>query len=155
MHNKGDILRLLSNELAAVAEFTALLQQEQQALVTGVVEGFESLATAKLGIADRLNALSNAREQSLRRAGLPEGRQGMDAWLATQQASARSDWQSLLNTAAEARRLNELNGKLIAERLSNNQQALSILTAATNRAALYGPDGQTHVSGAGRKLGSA
>lgn len=146
---------LLADELAAIAKFIALLQQEQQALIAGAQEGYESLATAKLGIADRLNALSAARDQALRQAGLPLGRPGMDTWIAAQPASVRSAWQSLLTTATEARRLNELNGKIIAERLSNNQQALAILTTATNRASLYGPDGQTHVSGSGRKLGSA
>ncbi|QDX81371.1 hypothetical protein B9N43_09020 [Denitratisoma sp. DHT3] len=160
MIDSAEVSRLIGDELATLGKFIDLLQEEQGKLVAGELEGFEALAASKLAAADRLNGLSTSRDRLLCNAGYPAGREGVEAWLAgppnpPSAAESRGAWESLLALAAEARRLNELNGKLIAERLSHNQQALSILTTATNRASLYGPDGQTRVSGGGRKLGSA
>jgi flagella synthesis protein FlgN len=80
----------------------------------------------------------------------------MAAWLtAAADPAAQAAWSALLQLAGQARDLNALNGKLIAERLRHNQQALAILLAAGDQAALYGPDGQTRLAGSGRPLGSA
>lgn len=77
----------------------------------------------------------------------------MAAWLGGEEA-ARDTWQALLALAARARALNETNGRLIAERLAHNRQALAVLLAAADQAALYGPDGQPRPLGGGRSLGS-
>lgn len=153
-----DFQAALEGELAALAGFLDLLREEQQALVTGKVDGLEALAQAKLKMADRLNSLTTQREQRLVAIGLAPGRNGMGALLAAHPESKdlQARWSAILASAAEAKNLNEINGKLIADRLGNNQQALSILTAATHRAStVYGRDGQTQVSAPGRVLGSA
>jgi flagella synthesis protein FlgN len=80
----------------------------------------------------------------------------MEAWLGGQDgAGSRDAWNRLRALAAEARSLNDTNGRLIGIHLENNQQALAVLLSAANQAATYGPDGQQKPGGGGRSLGSA
>lgn len=83
----------------------------------------------------------------------------METWLATLTGagakSLRGTWQSMLAAAAKAKAENEINGKLIAARLQQNQQALGVLLGESGDATTYGADGQRS-SGSGRRtLGSA
>jgi hypothetical protein len=50
---------------------------------------------------------------------------------------------------------NEINGKLIATRLQQNQQALGGLLGESGEAATYGADGQRSSGASRRTLGSA
>jgi len=128
-------------------------------LVSGKADDLALLIDKKSALATRLGGCAQSREAALASLNLPAGRLGMDAWLATNPADGSSHklWRELLPLAAEARSLNELNGKLIGTHLQHNQQALAALMAATERAMTYGPDGQTSVrpGGSGRILGSA
>lgn len=157
MQQPGQLSRLLAEELPLVRQFVALLTQEQTLLVANQTDELPALAEQKSRLAERLAALAAARDATLSAVGAPTGKAGMDAWSKSRlaPASAAADWSALLTLAAEARALNTLNGELIFERLQKNRQALQILTAATERAALYGPDGQTKISTGGRILGSA
>ncbi|MEZ5616479.1 MAG: flagellar protein FlgN [Rhodocyclaceae bacterium] len=148
--------QLLLEEVAQLRGFLALLEQEQLALAAGDVERVLPLAEEKNGLFGRLAQLGDARGKALAALGLSPDRQGIEGWLARhpEQAGARREWQELLLLAAQAHALNQTNGKLIAERLAHNQQALSTLMAAANQAALYGPDGQARPVGSGRSLGS-
>ena len=147
---------LLAEEAAQLRSFLVLLEQEQQALVGGDVERLLPLATEKNALCARLAQLGEARGKALLAAGLAAERQGMEAWLGrhAELGGARRDWQELLVLAEKAGALNQTNGKLIATRLAHNQQALSTLMAAADKAALYGPDGQARPLGGGRSLGS-
>lgn len=149
---------ILAGELVALRAFVALLKTEQTALVDGNTDGLNALIDEKSALATRLTEAAQCREAALAAAQLPPARAGMEAWLATLPATdaARRDWPELLSLAAEARSLNELNGRLIGTRLQGNQQALAALMSATERAMTYGPDGQTAArAGGGRVLGSA
>ena len=64
-------------------------------------------------------------------------------------------WDEVLELARSARAPNEINGKLILERMAHNQAALSVLLAAADQAPLYDADGHTRTVGGGRILGSA
>ena len=81
----------------------------------------------------------------------------MKAWRAIGNISAKTqnDLATVIELAKEARRLNDLNSKLVFDRMQHNQLALNVLLSAAKQSALYGPDGQTHVGPAGRTLGSA
>ena len=151
------IAATLADELAALREFVALLKLEQATLVEGKADSLTALVDKKSALATRLTDCSQRREAALASLKLPSGRAGMEAWLATAvDGAARGNWQELLPLAAEAKSLNELNGKLIGTRLQHNQQALAALMGATERAMTYGPDGQTQARpGGGRSLGSA
>jgi flagella synthesis protein FlgN len=153
---QGDIAGLLSQELRALESFIALLGREQALLAAGTGEGLTALAADKSQAALELGQLAAARDQELARMHLPTGRAGMDAWTLTDAGTAsQAKWDRLLALAAEARALNESNGRVIALQLKHNQQALAVLMAAADQTATYGPDGQPRPGAGGRSLGSA
>ncbi len=150
-----NIAALLSQELAALRSFIELLRQEQSLLVSGTSDGLVALATGKSQAALELGRLAAARDEALARIHFPAGRAGMDAWIITDSGSPSSrKWDELLDLAAEARALNEANGKLIGLHLQHNQRALSALSAAVDQTATYGPDGQSMPGVGGRSFGS-
>jgi flagella synthesis protein FlgN len=147
---------LLDQELRTLESFLVLLQQEQTLLETVAIEPLGALAEQKSALTTELARLTDAREAAISRGGFGPGKDGMNAWCETADGNAsRGNWQRLRELAAEARALNELNGKLIATRLQHNQKALAVLMAAADRAATYGPDGQQRTGSSGRSLGSA
>lgn len=147
---------LLIEEAAQLRDFLDLLEQEQKALAVGDIERLLPLASRKTELFGRLAQLGEARSRALAAAGLAADRKGMESWLERhpELGGAKREWQAFLVLAEKARSLNQTNGKLIATRLANNQQALSTLMAAANQAELYGPDGQAKPLGGGRSLGS-
>lgn len=154
-HQSLALARLLEEEAAALGDFLDLLQKEQEALVRGDAEALLPLAEDKNRHFARLAQLAEGRNQALARLGLPADRPGMEAWLAgTGEPTARRRWQEMLERLVRARELNRTNGILIVTRLQHNQQALQVLLAAADQAALYGPDGQARPLGGGRHLGS-
>jgi flagella synthesis protein FlgN len=147
-------MNLMAEEISAVRLFVSVLEDEQQILAGGDIDRLLPLAEKKSQLASRLSEIAERRQQALTAAGSTPAT--MAAWLATNtDSAAHSGWKTLLELAANARELNILNGKLIAERMGHNQQALAILLQARDKAALYGPDGQTRFGGSGRPLGSA
>jgi flagellar biosynthesis protein FlgN len=152
----GEVAGLLSQELVALQSFIELLRREQELLASGATDGLTNLAAAKSAAALELGRLAAARDAELARCHLPTGRAGMDAWTLTNAGvPSQSNWDQLLRFAAEARALNEANGKMIALQLQHNQQALSVLMAAADQTSTYGPDGQPRAGTGGRSLGSA
>jgi len=147
----------LKHELAALGDFAAVLQQEQQALVAGDIDKLVPIVEDKTRLAASLNRFAEQRQRLIKAAGLPNDRKGLEAWLAGQplKAQDRADWKKLLALTAEAQSLNDSNGKLIAMRIQHNQQALNVLLSAANQTTLYGPDGQTKPSGGGHLFGKA
>lgn len=149
---------LLDEETREVETFVNLLRQEQALLsAAGKGDALLPLVERKSELTARLQALSDRREQLLKAAGMGTGRAGMDAWLS---AAPRNDashgrWPALLAQAAEARQLNQTNGKLIGMHWQHNQAALTTLMSAANRAMTYGPDGQQTTGGGSRSFGSA
>ena len=150
---------LLNEEVREVDALVALLRQEQELLaIAGSGDALIPLVERKTGYIVRLKTLSDRREQMLRAAGYGAGRAGMEAWLGgvARNDTARPLWQKLLALAADARQLNDTNGKLIALHWQHNQAALATLMSAANRATTYGPDGQQNGGGrGGRSFGSA
>lgn len=152
----GELAGLLSQELGTLQSFVELLRREQMLLAGGTTDGLTDLAAEKSTAALELGRLAMARDKELARIQLPSGRAGMDAWTLTDAgAPSQGNWDRLLLLAAEARALNESNGKMIALQLQHNQQALSVLMAAADQTSTYGPDGQPRAGPGGRSLGSA
>lgn len=153
-----ELAAALRDEQAVLSQFVNILQQEQAALTLGDVEQLNALVSDKTRLATRLAACADERHRLLAALHLPADRSGMSQWLAGPEVAATElgqTWNTLLSLASQAQALNATNGILIANRLQHNQQALNALLAASNQAALYGPDGQTHTQGKGRSLGSA
>ena len=148
---------LLESEAREAAAFIELLKNEQALLVTGNVDGLLPLVEQKVGFADRLGALADAREKIVNESGAGSGRAGMETYLSRQPGdkSQRASWERLLALASEAEAMNQTNGKLIRIHLQHNQQAMATLMEAANQATTYGPDGHQRPPGSGRFLGSA
>jgi flagella synthesis protein FlgN len=157
MNSANSPVARLQEEVSVLGEFVNILHREQQALVAANAEVLLPLTTEKNTAANRLAGLANQRSLALAACGLPANGIGMSQWLKKHPIKeATSLWAEFLTLAQEARTINELNGKLIQDRMSHNQKALIALTAASENAAIYGPDGQTRFTpGSGRSLGSA
>lgn len=150
------LAELLAQELGLLHSFVTLLRHEQSLLVDGKADTLADVAEEKSGLSGQLATRATAREEELARRGYAAGRAGMDDWIKSADGTtSRRRWQQLLQLAADARALNETNGKLIAVHLQANQQALNTLMAAVDQAATYGPDGQQRAGAGGRSLGSA
>lgn len=151
----ASLASLLASELQVLESFVVLLEREQELLAGGATELLTALSAEKSGTARELSRLAAERDGELSRLGHAPGRDGMEAWTGAAGSNSRDNWLRLLDLAAQARALNEANGKLIGLQLQHNQQALNILMSAVDQAVTYGPDGQQKPGGGGRSLGSA
>ena len=157
--DRGNIQRFVADlqaERLAFHEFIELLRTEQETLLKGDIDRLAALAQLKSDRLVQLAQLAEKRNSHLRTNSLSPDAHGMEQWLqanATTAPSARDEWNRLLDLARTAQQINQSNGTMIQQRLSNNQQALAVLQATANHASLYGPDGQTRTAGTGRPLG--
>ena len=151
------LVALLAEEVRAVEEFSALLKQEEAALVEANLDPLLALAERKGEFTARLNQLVEQRHTILKTGGFPAGKDGMAKWIAAldKNGQAAKLWTRLLALASEASTQNGINGKLITLHFQHNQRALTALMSAANMATTYGADGQQKTGGSGRLLGSA
>lgn len=147
--------QVLNEEIALLRRFLSLLENEQQALISGANEGLAKLAQDKSELSLQLDQLDRALASEQASGGYPPGSEGVQAWLAEAPPQQQKVWAAFLELATAAKSTNELNGRIITERLSGNQQAIQALMAAANKPATYGPKGQAFPIGGGRTLGSA
>lgn len=147
--------QILNEETALLRRFLTLLESEQQALVSGVNEGLAKFAQDKSELSLQLDQFDRALAAEQSKGGFPQGSEGVKAWLAQAQPQQQKAWATFLELASAAKATNDLNGRIITERLSGNQQAIQALMAAANKPATYGPKGQAFPIGGGRTLGSA
>lgn len=142
-----------------MSRFVTLLTNEQRALNEGRIDALEAFATEKGPLIVELNRLAEERVRLQTSLGAGNDRAGLETWLSQhpQAAPLKQALAQLGQLADEAAQLNRTNGALIKTRLKDTQQALGILTNASEKAALYGPDGQSGTPGGGgsRLLGSA
>ncbi len=150
---------LLQEARDTLGEFLAAIHAERQCLNGSDSTTLAETTSRKSALANRLAEIDTQRDAVLGAKGLSAGRKGIETWLETLPLAAgrasRAAWLSVLERAAEARRENDLNGKLIAARLQQNQQALGVLLGETGDAGTYGADGQHNTQGGRRTLGSA
>ncbi len=159
MHKPGTaeiqrIALLIEAEVIQLREFVDLLEREQALLVRGDTDGTLALTTEKSDRYRQLQRLHDDRAMLLGRFGLANNEVSIRASCAhLPRVLAR--WDEVLVLAAQAKALNELNGKLITERMQHNQAALTVLLSAANHPQLYDAEGQSRPTGGGRILGSA
>ncbi|PKO58012.1 MAG: flagellar protein FlgN [Betaproteobacteria bacterium HGW-Betaproteobacteria-13] len=148
------IALLIEAEAIQLREFLDHLQREEALLVSGDTEGLLALTTTKTERYRQLQRLHDDRALLLGRLGLPN-KDASIRQVCAQLPRVLARWDEVIELAREARTRNELNGKLINERMQHNQAALSVLLSAANHPQLYDADGQSRPSGGGRILGSA
>ncbi len=150
---------LLHESRTVLDEFLAAIHAERQCLQGSSASDLSEITARKSSLANRLADLDTQRDAAQRAKGLATGRKGLDAWLKSLPPAAGREphaaWAAILERAAEAKRENDVNGKLIAARLQQNQQALGVLLGETGDAGTYGADGQHDTRSGRRTLGSA
>jgi flagella synthesis protein FlgN len=146
----------LDQEVVKLEEFIDILNREQELLTKADTDALLPLIDVKNGLANALTDMSQNRESLLAKLGKTANRAGMEAWLSEAGTPLqKQSWHKLLQLAAEARTINEINGKLIKLHLQQHQQAFAALMTAANRAMTYGPDGQQQTGFGSRILGTA
>ncbi len=152
----NEVLLALTAERKQLREFVSLLQREQTALVENTTDELLELAEQKSTLALVLTKFVETRNALLRTRIAQLNADSIDAWLQHQEPQGLAIWQEILQLGKQARQFNQSSGELIQMKLRHNQQALTALGNAVNKANLYGPDGQTSFStGGGRTITSA
>ena len=146
--------RLLQDEVALLGDFVTLLKSEESLLLDAQTDALLALAEQKTLLYRRLQFLSDERARLFAAARLELNDANLRKCLAGN-TPALDLWQRIIVLADEARSRNQLNGRLISERMQDNQHALAVLMAAAEQpAATYGPDGQSRPFLSGRRFGS-
>lgn len=152
------LLAAIAAESAALQRFIAVLEEEQKLLISGNADAVLPLLEKKTALIAELGSAGQQREAALQALGVPISKEAMEAWFANATADFQAQWQTLLELAQTANRINSTNGQLINTRLQYNQQALSILMNAAGNlgdSSTYGPDGHKTTGSGSRPLGSA
>ncbi len=145
---------LIDGERALMRRILDILEQEEKLLIAGESDALLALVREKSEVYQLLQRQHDGRAMLLGRLRLPNS----DASVRTLCASmpdTLARWDEVLAFAREARERNDINGKLITERMHHNQAALSVLLTAADQPQLYGADGAARPTGGGRILGSA
>jgi len=144
------LLHLLA-EKSCVEEFLSVLDQEAQAMESGLFADLGPLTEQKTALLDRMATLDRARESAQVALGFEPGRAGADAAAAAEGEAAQQAWAALLAFAERAKADNHRNGAMVYGHLDFTQGALHYLQAAA--LPFYGPDGiRKAVGGAGTRL---
>ena len=145
---------LIEAEAIQLQAFLVLLEREESLLIEGDSDSLLTLTQKKNDCYRQLQRLHADRALLLGRLGHIPGDSSVRA-LCAALPRVLARWDEVLELARSARARNEINGKLILERMAHNQAALSVLLAAADQAPLYDADGHTRTVGGGRILGSA
>lgn len=151
----ADFVAGLQDEQIALADFTSLLQAEQDALVEGDADRVAELANDKAAQIRLLNQLGELRSRHLAAHDLNGNAEGMLIWLSRNPefgAAVREIWRELLAQAETARQINHSNGLLIESRLQQNRMTLAVLQNAAAADGVYRPDGQLRPLRSARSL---
>lgn len=139
-----DLLDALRAEIAGFAALRRILTAEAEALRGADADALSLLTPAKMHQVGLLQTLARHRADALRRAGLPQSPSGLRTWLgrAPDPAAADAAWTALSRAALDAKRQNEINGRLAARQRWHFDAALAALLQAAGVPAVYGADGR-------------
>lgn len=136
------LLKYLTLELGAVAEFLDLLNQEADAMVQGRFIDLAALAERKSQLADRIIILRRHRENEQTTLGFGADRSGAEAATAAGGPVLQAAWRELQACAALAHERNHANGVMIHTHLDFTRQTIDFLKSGGRP--LYGPNGAHH-----------
>jgi flagellar biosynthesis protein FlgN len=136
------LLATVTEEVAAVLDFEALLAQEEKALIAAQpLDVLPGIIEHKTALTERIAALEKQRDERLRALGLAGGTAGMDA-ASDGDAAVAEQWALLRAAARRAKQSNNNNGVLIRTRMEFNRKALIALQVSPAKSGFYGPDGR-------------
>lgn len=138
------LLTEMDLELMHVRQMVGLLEEEQRELIAGRVDRLETIAAEKLMQSRALDLYARRRAEFLRAQGFGADARGLAA--CTQSAGPHGKrlletWGRIMDTAADARQLNEQNGALIRLRLARVGGRRAPFEGAAGDATLYTADG--------------
>ncbi|HRP74256.1 MAG TPA: flagellar protein FlgN [Rhodocyclaceae bacterium] len=148
------LAQFIDTEATLMRRFVALLEREEALLIAGETDALLALTREKSELYQQLQRQNDARALLLGRERLENTDASLRA-LCRAMPETLSRWDEILSLANEARSRNEINGKLITERMQHNQAALSVLLSAADQPQLYDAEGVARPTGRGRHLGSA
>lgn len=131
-------------ELAGFQALIKVLKAEADALRRADADALSILSNAKLEWVAALQSLARQRASEMKRAGLPETAAGLKEWLAHPRATPaiREDWHRLTQLALEAKRQNDVNGRLAARQRWHFDAALGALLEAAGVSSTHGANGR-------------
>lgn len=143
--DQDSLEHILQLELDNIRLFLELLEHERDLLAAGNLDDLALLVADKDRLIDQFARLDMRRNRFLRAAGLPEGAQGMNAWMSvSNEASAVAhDWEELLGLADLAKQLNQTNAIITSSWLQYTRRTLNALHSAAGHPPLYNTKGQT------------
>jgi len=145
----------LSAERSALLGFIALLEREQAALMENRGDALPELSEQKTTNALKLSQLAESRRKLLPQNSPQQNTETTTSWLRAHSHDGLPLWLDIVALSQRAKQLNQVNGELIQMKLRRNQQALTVLGNAVNKAGVYSRNGQPDFSpGSGRSLGS-
>ncbi|CAM4133571.1 flagellar protein FlgN [Vreelandella rituensis] len=135
------LARLLDDQQQRLQALIALLEQEQQLLAQGDIDGdaLATIAHEKQAVLSDLERMETLRRTVQQRLGYADGHQG--AMEAARDAQCATAWETLLTKSERAARLNELTGQMLSLRMKHNQQMLDYIRHIAEKT-LYKPDGR-------------
>ncbi|MFZ4699529.1 MAG: flagella synthesis protein FlgN [Candidatus Methylumidiphilus sp.] len=145
-------LARIEEEIAAVKTLLRLVETEQLALLRPVdADELHGLTAQKMEAVGRIGDLTRLRHAALSQGGYRADETGMRDWVAdAPDRSAHERWEFLLSMSGKVKALNQMNGRLIAKLMHQNQTILGVFGMAAKGMGLYGADGRPQGFGAGR-----
>ena len=149
------LLPLLERELEESRRLFEALEQGHTTFAGRDAKAIEETAGAILRLYQTVESLEGERQQLLQNSGFSTDRETMDRLLADTPAAAL--WQQLLETAAEIRKQNEINARIIEGSRKHAEAAFNLLRGKEPASELYSAKGRTSYGGstASRPIGKA
>jgi flagella synthesis protein FlgN len=148
-----DALRV---ETAGYRALIRVLEAERDALRAADPDALLAVTATKLDHVSALHRLAAVRGEKLAQAGWPDVTTALVSFARSPDgAIVRRDWSELLSLAATARRLNDVNGRLIANQQRHFDGALQSLLQAAGVPPVYGADGRPQRTGSPRPRAAA
>ena len=147
--------RLLTEELAALAELERLLEAEREVLVRNESpEALEDACTRRQDCMGGLLRVQDERRGIVRALGFEADAAGIEQLLreCDPQRSLRPRWGDCAERARRCREINDFNGALVASRIRRVTGMLELLTGRRTETPVYGRQGQQAWRSAGRLL---
>jgi flagellar biosynthesis/type III secretory pathway chaperone len=160
MNFAASLLQLLPRQIGAYTQFLDLLRQEQAALAHAQPEVLENCLATRAGLVTTLEAQDLELRTLFANANIAFSTRGVKAlfatFLAPQSSQLEKLWQRLLTLAAECKKQNEINSKIIDTRRQHTDRVLRILTGQTTLAGTtYAADGRVQSGTASAALATA
>jgi flagella synthesis protein FlgN len=135
-----DALRV---ETAGYRALITVLEAERSALCAADADALATLSGVKLERVSALHGLARARGALLEKNASLDIASALAAFAGSPDGDAlRREWSALIELAASARALNEVNGRLIAQQRRHFDVALQSLLQAAGVQPVYGADGR-------------